>query len=114
MDHPEREAAERHPEAQHVRHQIRLEELRRLDDETDDRHDRTGGAGQQQRALMAGQLGNRDVGGLRERYYGSLLRSPAGTSASVACSLNWSARTYAAIAQRSSGSICAASSGIAA
>ena len=94
MDHAEREAAERHAEAQHVRHEIRLQELRRIHEDAGQRHERAGAAGHEQPALQALELRDRDVGGLGEwRRHWILSRSAAGTSASVACSLSCSART---------------------
>jgi mono/diheme cytochrome c family protein len=45
------------------------------------------------RALQLSELGDRDVGGPGERSHWIRLRSAGGTSATVACSLNCSART---------------------
>ena len=92
VHHAERQAAERHAQAQHVRHQVRLHELPHVDERADERHGRAHGAGEEQPALQARELGNRDVGGLCERRHWILPLSEDGTSASVACSLSCSAR----------------------
>src|ERR1043166_2884429 len=109
MHHAERKTSERDSEAERVRHQVRLEELRRAvrQQQTHGRADRqTGDARQDERRLIAPELGNELARGLLDRHYRSFALSSAGMSASVACSLNCSARIYAAIAQRSRASTC--------
>ena len=66
MHHAEREAAERDAEPQHVRHQVRLQELGRVEETAGERQHRAHGADEQQPILEAFQLRNRNVGGLRQ------------------------------------------------
>src|SRR5262249_57476244 len=94
VDQAEGEAPEGRGEAPHVGHQVRLEKLRRVEEEAGERHGSRGGAGDEAAALESGELGNRRVSEILEDHYRSnSLRRSAGTSASVACSLNCSART---------------------
>ena len=93
MHHAERQAAERHAEAQHVGHQVRLQELPDVEEQAGQRHGRAHPACNQQSTLMARQLRNGGVGRVRERRHLILSRSATGTSSSVACPLSCSART---------------------
>ena len=98
MDHAERQASERQAQHEHVGHQVRLKELRRIENVSDQRHHGTGAAGEQKLPLIVRELresvrrrfrSGAIAGYLRSRS----LRSAAGTSSSVACALNCSART---------------------
>ena len=108
VHHAERQAAERHAEAQHVADQVRLVELRRVAGESARRRadDDACRARRDERQLVPFEFGNQLARGLFEHHYCSLPRCSAGTSAIVACSLSCSARIYAAMAQRSRGSTC--------
>ena len=67
MDHAEREAAERDAEAPHVREEVRLQELRRVDEEPNERQRHARRAGEEQLALKRGELGDGLAGGFLER-----------------------------------------------
>ena len=58
MHHRQRQRAERQPEHEHVGHQVRLEELRRVHEVADDRDHRARRAGQQELPLVLRELGN--------------------------------------------------------
>ena len=64
VHHAERQAAERGAEHQQIARQVRLEELRGIEEQSDERHHGAGGAGQEELALVARELGDLLVGGL--------------------------------------------------
>ena len=68
VHHAQREAAERHAQAEHVSHQIRLEKLPAVDQETNKGHGKAGGTRKQEPALQTCQRGDRDVGGFRQLH----------------------------------------------
>ena len=79
VHHAERQGSERDPEHEHVRHQVRLQELRDVDDQPHDRHGEAGRAGNQQLALTRSELGNGLVGRLPDRDHVLLSRAAAFT-----------------------------------
>ena len=92
MDHAERQAPQRHAEHEHVRGQIRLEELSGGQPQPDERQQAARATGGQQPALVPPEIGDELVGRLCQRHYWSFPRSSAGTSSRVACMLSCSAR----------------------
>src|SRR3954451_11552168 len=112
MNHHQAERAERQAEHQHVRDQVRREELLGVREVADRRQHRAGGTREEEVALVLRKLRKRLVCGLPEgharyllsvpaaggaaavvRLSSSLLRSPAGTSSSGAYRLSCSAFT---------------------
>ena len=79
VHHAERQRSERDPEHEHVRHEIGLQELRDVDDQTHDRHGETGRADDQELALARSELGNGLVGRLPDRDHVLFSRAPAST-----------------------------------
>src|SRR5262249_1037736 len=108
VHHRQRQTAERRAEAPQIRDQVRREKLSRVREETGQRHAAANRAGHEELALKWTHLGDHRPGPSRDVGHWRAPRAAAGGSATVACSLSWSARMYAAMAQRSLASSCAA------
>ena len=72
VDHAERQAAERGAQDQHVGHQVRLEELRRVHEPADQRDRRPGGARDEEPPLVVRKLGYQLIGRLPKTHISPL------------------------------------------